>query len=59
MHVCMATFSEEFLDENDFEAVLFCCFNHCYGSGAHGPALRQLRRLLQIKKIITNAPCVL
>ena len=50
----MAAFSEEFLSENDFETVLatFCCYDH--GTNA---SEAQLRRSLQIKKIIINAPC--
>ena len=48
-------FWEELLSENDFETVLatFCCCDHV------ATLLRQFRRSLQIKKIITNAPSVL
>ena len=51
----MAPFSEEFLSENDFKAVLtaFCCYEFV------STLLRQLRRSLYMKNIIRNAPCVL
>ena len=48
-------FSEDFCSKDGFEAVLvtFCCYD--YGS----TLLKQSKKLLQIKKIIANAPCIL
>ena len=52
---CFHCFSEEFLSGNDFQAVL-----PLFVVTTMVPTLlRQLRRLLQIKKIVTNVPCML
>ena len=51
----MAAFSEEFLIENDFEVVL----STSVVMTMVPTLLRQLRRSLQIKRIISNAPYVL
>ena len=50
----MAAFSEDFISENDLETVLVTlCFMTMVLT-----LLKQLRRSLQIKKIITNSPSI-
>ena len=49
----MAAFSEEFLTENYFEVILAAFF--CYGANFS----EAIDEVAWIKKVITNAPCVL
>ena len=44
-----------FLCGDDFDAALAIFRSYCYSDGS----LKQLKRLMQMKKIITNAPCAL
>ena len=49
----MATFKDDFLREDDFETVLAIFFSYDYAANAS----ETVERLLQMKKIITMAPC--
>ena len=50
----MATFKDDFFREDDFETVLafFCPYDYAAN------ASEAVERLLQMKEIITKAPCV-
>ena len=49
----MATFKDDFLREDDYETALAILCSYDYAANAS----EAVERLLQMKKIITKAPC--